>query len=138
LSFLGRCLLLPPAPFSRCGFPLSFVFLLLLLPPASCKSVLCPGVSLVGGELVEAHGLAVVLRQAAKAGAVKDPEIDLLSRNFQLSPKTIFRLRVPFFDRAKSDRRHYSVCRWSAFCVSVRLIPHDGRRKSRCAIGICW
>jgi hypothetical protein len=60
LAFLGRCLLLPPAPFSRCGFPLSFLFLLLLPPAASCKSVLCPGVSLVGGELVEARGLAIV------------------------------------------------------------------------------
>ena len=47
-----------------------------------------------------------------------------LSRNFQLSPEAIFRLRVPFFDRVKSDRRHYSVRRGSAFCVSVRLIPH--------------
>lgn len=37
--------------------------------------------------------------------------VHYLSRNFQLSPEAIFRLRVPFFDRVKSDRRHYSVRR---------------------------
>src|SRR5580704_14854005 len=57
INRLGRCLLLPPAPFSRCGFPLSFLLLLMLLLAASCKSVLCPSVSLVGGELEEASGL---------------------------------------------------------------------------------
>ena len=35
------------------------------------------GVPLIGGELVEAGRLAVVLRQAAKALLVGDPEIEL-------------------------------------------------------------
>jgi hypothetical protein len=77
INRLGRCLLLPPAPFSRCGFPLSFLLLLMLLLAASCKSVLCPSVSLVGGELEEASGLAIVLRQAAPAMRVEEPEIVL-------------------------------------------------------------
>ena len=34
-------------------------------------------VSLVGGELVEAHGFALVLRQAATALLVEEPEIGL-------------------------------------------------------------
>jgi len=36
-----------------------------------------PGGSLVGGELEEARGLAIVLRQAATAMRVEDPEIVL-------------------------------------------------------------
>jgi hypothetical protein len=55
----------------------SFLFLLLLLPAASCKRGLRPGVSLLGGELVEARGLAIVFRQVTTALRIEESEIAL-------------------------------------------------------------
>jgi hypothetical protein len=74
---LAILLLLPFLAFSRGSFALSLLFLLLLLSAESCKRGLRPGIALISGEFVKARGLAFVLRQAATAMLVEEPEIDL-------------------------------------------------------------
>jgi hypothetical protein len=49
---------------------------LLLLPATPCKFGLRQGVSLVGGKLIQAYGLVIVLRQTTTALLIEEPEIE--------------------------------------------------------------
>ena len=86
--------------------PLLSLFLVLLSPAFSCTIGLaservreCPtlflenclrrGVSLVCGELVKARGLAIILRQAAAAVRVEEPEIVLRRGNSLLGGELV-------------------------------------------------